>query len=141
MSAITARERSGGRRAGPAAVTAWLERRPALVVAAVFAGAALVTAYYASRVSEWLVMTDELQYVKVGLGIAGTGSPVPPLRGEYYAAYNVLYPALLAPLLGLLDMPAAFRAAHVLNGILMASTAVPAYLLARAVRIDRLAAY
>ena len=111
---------------------------PALLVITV-AGFAVVL-FYVSRVTEWLVMTDELQYTKLGLSIAQTGSLVPHLRGEYFPSFAQLYPLLLSPPLGLLDMPAAFRVAHGLNALLMVSTAVPAYLLVRGVSSSRLAA-
>jgi len=41
----------------------------------------------------------------------------------------------------LFDMPTAFKVAHVLNGLLLASTAIPAYLLARSAALPRAAAY
>ena len=44
---------------------------------------------------------------------------------------NQLYPLLIAPLFGHGDVPFAITAAHVLNAIVMASAALPAYALAR----------
>lgn len=109
---------------------------PAIVV---FAFA--VTGYYAWRTDEWIVMTDELLYVKLALGIGDDLSLVPRVRGDYYAVFNQLYPLLLAPFYAVLDIPGAFKAGHLVNALLMASTAVPAYLLARAVELPRYAGY
>ncbi len=102
-----------------------------LALAGVVISAFVVTAFFTSRVTEWLVMTDEMQYVKLALAIAREGALVPEIHDAFYPSYNQLYPLLLAPVVGLLDMPDAFRVAHVLNALIMASTAVPAYLLAR----------
>ena len=88
-----------------------------------------VVAAFTSRVTEWFVMTDELQYTKLALAIARDGALRPELHGEYYPSLNQLYPLLLAPALGLLDMPDAFRAAHLINAAMVATAAVPAYLL------------
>ena len=94
---------------------------------------ALLALWYAGRIRDWSVMTDELLYAKLATAIAETGSPLPQVHGSSVSVYNQLYPLLLAPLYGRLSAPDAFRAAHVLNALLMASTAFPAYLLARQV--------
>ena len=70
-------------------------------------------------------MTDELLYAKLATSIADTGSPLPHVHGTSIAVYNQLYPLLLAPLYGALSPPEAFRAAHVLNAIVMASAVFP----------------
>jgi hypothetical protein len=93
--------------------------------------AAAILGVLASRVRDWVVMTDELQYSKLATHIGETLSPLPTLRGAHFSAYAQLYPLLISPLYGLLSDPGAFRAAHVLNGVLFASAVVPAYLLAR----------
>ncbi len=82
-------------------------------------------------------MTDEMLYVKVGLHMSDTLSPIPHVRGESVTNYSLLYPALLAPILAIFDMPAAFRIAHGMNALLMASTAIPTYLLAMLVTRSR----
>lgn len=109
-------------------------RRLNLPLVTLVAGAAVTLAVLASRVRDWVVMTDELQYAKLASAIAD-GSLLPALRGVHVSAYAQLYPLLLSPLYGLFDAPTAFRAAHVLNALLYASAAVPAYLLARTVRL------
>jgi hypothetical protein len=89
------------------------------------------------RVRDWVVMTDELQYAKLATHIGDTLSPLPTLRGAHFAAYAQLYPAVIAPFYGTMSAPGAFRAAHVLNGILFASAAFPVYLLARRAALSR----
>jgi hypothetical protein len=56
---------------------------------------------------------------------------VPQIHGQTVAVANQLYPLLIAPLYGALSTPDAFRAAHVLNAVVMTSAVFPAYLLAR----------
>ena len=125
-----AREPSGRTRASIAL--------PALLV--VFALAAGGCVFWTSRVTEWTVMTDELQYAKLALAIAEDWSLVPRLHGQYYPSHYPLYPLLISPLVGLLDMPAAFRAVHIWNALLMASACFPTYLLAVEVVRSRMAA-
>jgi hypothetical protein len=84
-------------------------------------------------------MTDELLYVRLAISTATRHSPLPTVHGEVVGTINQLYPLVLSPLFGTLDDPTAFRAAHFLNAPLMASAAIPAYLLARQL-VDRWAA-
>lgn len=95
--------------------------------------------YYSARVITWAVMTDELQTTKLATSIAMTGSPIPHIHGAYYGALSQLYPLLIAPFYGLFTAPAAATAAHVLNPFLLASAALPAYLLANSVAGSRVA--
>ena len=76
----------------------------ALVLVAAGALAILV-----SRVRDWIVMTDELQYAKLATHIGQTLSPLPSLRGVHVSSYAQVYPLLLAPFYGLLSAPTAFR--------------------------------
>lgn len=85
------------------------------------------------RVKEWVVMTDELLYAKLATHIGHTGSPVPVLHGEHVGFLGVVYPILLAPFYGGLGPVDGFTAAHVVNALLFASAAIPAYLLGRRV--------
>ena len=101
--------------------------------------AAWIAVGFSGRIRDWGVMTDELLYVKLALSAANSHSPLPAVHGELVGTINQLYPLLLAPLFGTLDDPAAFRVAHFLNAPLMASAAIPAYLLARQL-VDRWAA-
>jgi hypothetical protein len=88
-----------------------------------------VLAVLASRVGDWAVMTDELLYERLALGVVDGGAP--RVRGELVDVFALLYPILLAPVFLLFSLPGAVVAAHAWNGILFASAAVPAYLLAR----------
>jgi hypothetical protein len=124
-----------------AARTVVVAARLNLPLVAIVVGGFAFSAYFTSRMTEWLVMTDELQHVKLGVSIAQTLNPLPIIRGAPSGAYAQLYPLLTAPLYGLLDMPTAFRAVHVLNSLIMASTAIPAYLLTREVSRWRPAAW
>ena len=109
-------------------------REPALVTAA----AAVVLAALASRVGDWAVMTDELLYERLALSLVDGG--LPRLRGELVDTYALLYPLVLAPVFVLFSMPTAIVAAHAWNGVLFASAALPAYLLARRLGVPALAA-
>lgn len=123
------------------AVPSRLAANPIAVIGAVVLAGFGLTAWYAVKVDEWVVMTDELQYLKLSLAVGDDLTLIPHVHGEYVEVFSQLYPLLMAPVFGLLPMPAAFEAAHAFNALLMASTAVPAYLLVRALRLPRLAGY
>lgn len=111
-------------------------RAPRLVTAAGvgllwLCSAAALSVWFAGRIRDWSVMTDELQYVKLALSAAETYSPLPAIHGTTVSAANQLYPLLLAPVYGPLSSTDAFRAAHALNAVLLTSAAIPGYLLAR----------
>jgi hypothetical protein len=116
-------------------------RRIDLPLLAIFVLGAAFCAYWTVRVDEWGLMTDELLYVKLAQHFGDALSPIPAVRGEYYAQFTPVYPALLAPLLQIFDTPTAYKAAHGLNAVLMASTAFPAYLLVRELGRPRLVGY
>jgi len=116
-------------------------RRPVLPVLGIVVGADLLASRYAVRATEWTVMTDELQTSKLATSISATLSPVPQIHGVYYGALNQLYPLVLAPLYAGLPAEAAFRGAHMLNALLLASSAWPAYLLGRDVTASRAGGY
>jgi hypothetical protein len=129
------------REASPAGrVLRRLATRDSLIVFGCVFAAGEFGAYYSSRVITWAVMTDELQTTRLATSIAETGSLVPRIHRQYYAALSQVYPLLLAPFYGLLTAPAAATAAHVLNPFLLASAAWPAYLLARSLTGSRVAA-
>jgi hypothetical protein len=115
--------------------------RATLVVGAITLLAALVWGRYMGRIDHWLVQTDELQFVRLAIGIGENHSLDPTLRGLPVSNWNQLYPLVLSPFYWLLDTADAFKAAHWLNALLMASTAVPAYLLAREAGASKLAGY
>jgi len=105
--------------------------RPWIGLTAIVAGASALLAVGTLRVHEWVVMTDELLYAKLARHIGTTGSILPVLHGTRVGFLGIVYPVLLSPFAAGLDTVAAFRAAHVLNAVLFASAAIPAYLLAR----------
>jgi hypothetical protein len=105
-------------------------------VLALFTVSAAALAFLASRVRDWVVMTDELQYTKLATHIGETLSPLPTLRGVHYATSAQLYPTLIAPFYGNMSALDAFRAVHVENGFLFASVVFPVFLLARQARLS-----
>ena len=102
---------------------------PAVVLAAIVLGAFLLPLPVLLKVPNYAVMTDELLYTKLAISVGDNLSPLPRLHGYSYPLVSQLYQVLLAPIMALFGMPTAFKAAHVFNGLLMASTAIPAYLL------------
>src|SRR5260370_9276348 len=125
---------STARRSWSMAVSPLRTSRPssALAVGALCAVAAAALADLAWRVRDWVVMTDELQYVKLATHIGETLSPLPTIRGAHFAAYAQLYPALITPFYGTMSAPDAFRAAHLLNAVVFARAGAPPFLVARA---------
>lgn len=112
-----------------------------LPVFAIWAAAAGVLAAATTRVVDWFVMTDELLYERLAFSFARTHSPFPTLRGEHIPAGNDLYPLLLSLVAKHDYVPAFLHRAHILNAVVIASAAVPAYLLARDALGSRRAAY
>ena len=78
------------------------------------------------------VLGDELVYSGLAKGLALEGQPL--LRGAVDLAHSLLYPLLIAPahVLGG-DGARAFEVTKAVNAVVVASAAVPAYLLARRV--------
>ena len=76
---------------------------------------------------------------KRGSAVAFRHSPLPVVHDQTVGVINQIYPILISPFYGFQSAPAAFHSAHLLNAPLMASAAVPAYLLAREI-LDRRAA-
>ena len=106
-----------------------------LIVGLVFG----VTALWVRSIHTFSVMPDELGYVKQALQIARTGLPVGP-HGFYFNSWGQLLPVISAPIFGGTDMVDAFYTAHTVYALLLASTAVPTYLLAREIELGPLAA-
>ena len=113
----------------------WFKRID-LPLLGIVTGAAAFIAYWSLQVDQWGLMTDELLYTKLGLNFG-----LPEVRGEYFAQFTPVYPLLIAPALALFDMPTAFKVAHALNALLLASAAVPAFILARDVSRSRIVGY
>lgn len=79
----------------------------------------------------WALMTDELLYGEMARSIAGSGMPLPQARGELVHVNQFLYPLLITPVVGLFSMPDAYPVVAALNAVVMASAAVPIYMLAK----------
>ncbi len=103
----------------------------------VFASAALAGFFSAQVVA---YEPDEVGYTHLAMGIANS---LLPFTTRYGGAerLNQLYPLLIAPIWGTFGNVAAFRITHLWNGLLMASAAIPTYLLAREVVARRWPAY
>jgi hypothetical protein len=113
---------------------------PQVVVGVIVLAAFLAALPYTRRVAEYYVMPDELGYVKQALDIVRSKSLV-TTTDFYFGSYSQLQPLLMAPAYALFDGLRAFDAAHAINAAAQASTAIPAYLLARRVLPWRPAAY
>jgi len=110
-------------------------RPRSLVDGASIVGVTLVLGWIISlattRVKNWFVMTDELYYERLAVSVAQTGSLLPRLHGEVVSNVNQLYPILISTVYGDGDVAASLESAHRLNAFLIASTAIPVFLLAR----------
>jgi len=103
--------------------------------------AGLLLANRISVVTEWHVMTDELLYPEIAQGVLDGHFFPGRVRGEDSGVRNVLFSYLIAPFYGTMSNPDAWRTSLTLNAWLMASAAIPAFLLARAVVGRRFPAY
>lgn len=112
--------------------------RPPVVVAGIVLLGSGVTAAFTARISGF--NPDEIGYTHLAIGIAHSLTPFTRNYGGSQRL-NQLYPLLIAPIWGLFGNVSAFRIAHVWNAILMASAAIPTYLLAMDVVQRRRAAY
>src|SRR4051812_49413384 len=91
-----------------------------------------------TRVKNWFVMTDELYYERLAVSVARTGSLLPRIHGDLVPNVNQLYPLVLSTVYGDGDVTASFAAAHRLNAFVIATAAIPVFLLARRLRLGRL---
>jgi hypothetical protein len=107
---------------------------------AIVLGSAISGALIVARARNWAVMTDELLYTGMARSIAQSFIPFPQLRGQPLNVNQVLYPTMIAPLVGALSMPVAYSFIAALNAVVFATAAIPAYLLASLVTAHRRAA-
>ncbi|MGH3071001.1 MAG: hypothetical protein ACRDNB_01870 [Gaiellaceae bacterium] len=84
-----------------------------------------------TRVKNWFVMSDELYYERLAVAVAQTGSLLPRVHGELVSNVNQLYPVLLSTMYGSGNVPASLEGAHRLNAFVIATAAIPVFLLAR----------
>jgi hypothetical protein len=115
-----------------------LDARPPLVVGAIVLAAAAIAAAFSLQVTEF--EPDEIGYTHLAIGIANSLSPFTTSYGGA-SRLNQLYPLLIAPIWGSFNNVTAFRVTHAWNALIMASAAIPTYLLAREVVARRWAAY
>lgn len=106
---------------------------PRVLLPLAFAVSAAWLGWQAAHVESFVWMIDEGLYAKEAQAYAELQGLLPHVHGNRHGVPNVLYPMLMAPLYALLSGPDAYTAAHVLNGLLWASTLFPVYLLARRV--------
>jgi len=104
--------------------------KPWFWLAAIIGLIFLIGVGYTSSIVNYFVMSDELGYVKQASHIASSLSPNTP-GDMWFNSYSQLWPLVIAPGYGLFETPAAFDIAHMLAALAIASTAIPAYLLAR----------
>lgn len=93
-----------------------------------------------TRVKNWFVMSDELYYERLAIAVAQTGSLLPRVHGELVSNVNQLYPVLLSTMYGSGNVPASLEGAHRLNAFVIATAAIPVYLLARRVGVGTILA-
>ena len=117
-------------------------RPRSLVGGASIVGVVLVLGWILSlattRVKNWFVMTDELYYERLAISVAQTGSLLPRLHGELVSNVNQLYPVVISTVYGDGDVQASFADAHRLNAFVIATAAMPVYLLARRIGLGLL---
>jgi Dolichyl-phosphate-mannose-protein mannosyltransferase len=119
-------------RARVAAVPTWAWLTGIVVLAA-------ASLYVIGRqiVAPW-ILTDELIYSSLSRSFAATGEFL--IRGAHYRHIGPVYPVLISPAYAIFDsIPHAYAAIKVINAVLMALTAVPAYFLGRRVLSTRFA--
>jgi hypothetical protein len=110
------------------------------LVAIVVLGAAL-TIWFVLQCVQYFIQPDELEYLKQSRQIAEELHPLVP-GDAYFTSWSQLQPLLLAPVWGLIhDTNTAHQVMGVVNALIMATAAIPAYLLALRVIGDRRLAY
>lgn len=107
------------------------QRREALPVAAIVLVTAVAASLFALQLSEFTIMPDELGYVKQAVELSHADVPTP--GSFWFNSWALLHSLILAPLYRVFSTTTAFDVGHVIGALLMASTAIPAYLLARRV--------
>ena len=118
-----------------------LAAHPWLVVGVIAAAACAWIASHSVAITEWVVMTDELQHIKLAVSVFSEPTLEPAIRGHDYGAYSHLYPLLTSPLWAIFAVPEAWRLTHFANAAFFASAAIPVYLLTRQVVPSRVAGY
>lgn len=111
---------------------------PPFAVAAIVALSSLLQTVLAWRRPTPGYFPDEYMYAELGRSLLETGTPL--VRGESAHFLPLLYPLLTAPAWLWDDVEHAYRTIQAFNGVAMSLAAIPAFLLARRLRVgDRLA--
>jgi hypothetical protein len=107
-----------------------ITERPAAALILLVGLSTLVRAAISFGVRAPAILPDEIVYSELAKSIAeGTR---PSIRGVPVFGWGEVYPTLIAPAWVVFDdMATAYRAALVMNGLVMSLAAIPAYLLAR----------
>ncbi|HET9024352.1 MAG TPA: glycosyltransferase family 39 protein [Burkholderiaceae bacterium] len=108
----------------------------ALGLAAVVLAAAAWALVFAAKVTEPFVWPDELTYAKEASRIWELHRLLLPSEIGFNS-WAQMQPLLMSPFWGTQSTQTAYHATHVLNALLLASTAIPAYLLARRLAVGR----
>lgn len=106
-------------------------RREWLGVGLIVLVGAVAASVFALQLVEYVIMPDELSYLKQGIQLSHGELPHP--GAIWFTSWALLRPLTIAPAYKLFATPTAFDVAHITGAVLMASTAIPAYLLARRV--------
>ena len=107
------------------------QRWEALPLLAIVLVAAVAASLFALELSEFTIMPDELGYMKQAVELSHANVPTP--GSFWFNSWALLHSLILAPLYRFTSTTTAFDVGHVIGAVLMASTAIPAYLLARRV--------
>ena len=111
---------------------------PPFVLAGIVALSSLFQTLLAWRRPTPGYFPDEYMYAELGRSLLESGSPL--VRGESAHFLPLLYPLLTAPAWLWDDVEQAYRAIQAVNAVSMSLAAIPAFLLARRLRVgDRLA--
>lgn len=100
---------------------------------------ALWTTWFVLQCTQYFIQPDELEYVKQARQIADTLHPLLP-GDRSFNSWSQLQPLLLAPVWAISNTNVAHELMGVVNAVIMASAAIPAYLLTRRVAAARWAA-
>ncbi|HEX6026018.1 MAG TPA: hypothetical protein VFZ00_28765 [Solirubrobacter sp.] len=114
-------------------------KSPWLWLCGVMLAGLLAAVPYVLRFSEFVVMPDELGYVKQAVWFGQHLAP--STQGDHwFNSFAQLGPLLFAPAYALFATPTAFDVSHVVSAVVFVSTAVPVFLLTRSVTRDGTAA-
>jgi hypothetical protein len=101
-----------------------------LGLGAVVVGSVAVRIALVGRMPAPWIMVDELIYSELGKSLATDGRFL--VRGVPSTGYGFVYPMLIAPAFrAYASVPQAYAAAKVINAVVMSTTAIPVYFLAR----------